>query len=132
MPAPPDSWRLLSLTARDISAEGELEIQVPQVRGTAARFVSSVIPNGWTALRSEAAGALIIGGWVRGLSDRDIESLVREVGLGQISKTTVSEITKELRARYQAFRARGLGEVELLVRGHLAGRRRGEAAAPGH
>jgi Transposase, Mutator family len=27
----------------------------------------------------------------------------------------VSEITKELRARYQAFRARSLGEVELLV-----------------
>jgi hypothetical protein len=27
----------------------------------------------------------------------------------------VCEITKELRARYQASRARGLGEVELLV-----------------
>jgi len=52
---------------------------------------------------------------VRGLSDRDIESLVSEAGLGQISKSTVSQITKELRARYQAFRARGLGEVELLV-----------------
>ena len=27
----------------------------------------------------------------------------------------MSQITQELRARYQAFRARGLGEVELLV-----------------
>jgi hypothetical protein len=29
--------------------------------------------------------------------------------------STVSQITQELRARYLAFRARGLGEVELLV-----------------
>ena len=73
---------------------------MPQIRGAAVRFVSSVIPNGRTALRNRPLEALIIGGWVRGLSDRDIE---------------VSETTKELRARYQAFRARGPGEVELLV-----------------
>lgn len=48
------------------------------------------------------------------LSDRDSASLASEEGLRQISKSTVSEITKELRARYQAFRARTLGEVELL------------------
>src|SRR5262252_7277483 len=97
------------------TAEGELEIQVPQIRGAAEKFVSSVIPNGRTALRTRPLEALIIGGWVRGLSDRDIESLVSEAGLGQISKSTVSQITQELRARYQAFRAHGLGEVELLV-----------------
>jgi putative transposase len=97
------------------TAEGELEIQVPQIRGAAERFVSSVIPNGRTALRTRPLEALIIGGWVRGLSDRDIESLVAEAGLGQISKSTVSQITQELRARYQAFRGRSLGEVELLV-----------------
>jgi len=81
----------------------------------AERFVSSVIPSGRTALRTRPLEALIIGGWMRGLSDRDIESLVREAGLWQISRSTVSQITRELRARYQAFRARGLGEVELLV-----------------
>jgi len=97
------------------TAEGNLEIQVPQIRGAAERYVSGVIPNGRTALRTRPLEALIIGGWVRGLSDRDIESLVAEAGLGQISKSTVSQITQELRARYQAFRARGLGEVKLLV-----------------
>jgi len=97
------------------TVEGELEIQVPQIRGAAEKFVSSVIPNGRTALRTRPLEALIIGAWVRGLSDRDIESLLEEAGLGQISKSAVSEITKELRARYQAFRARGLGKVELLV-----------------
>jgi len=46
---------------------------VPQIRGAAERWVSSVIPNGRTALRTRPLEALIIGGWVRGLSRRDIE-----------------------------------------------------------
>lgn len=98
------------------TAEGELEVQVPQVRGVAERFVSGVLPeNGRTALRTRPLETLIIGGWVRGLSDRDIESLIAEAGLGQVSKSTVSEITQDLRAGYQAFRARSLAEVSLLV-----------------
>src|SRR5438270_9571092 len=47
------------------TAEGELEIQVPQIRGAAERFVSSVIPNGRTALRTRPASALpgVPGSW---------------------------------------------------------------------
>jgi putative transposase len=108
-------WRNGNRPRQVQTAEGELEIQVPQIRGAAERFVSGVIPNGRTALRTRPLEALIIGGWVRGLSDRDIESLVEEAGLGRISKSAVSEITKELRARYQAFRARSLDEVRLLA-----------------
>jgi len=78
------------------TAEGELEIQVPQIRGAAEKFVSSVIPNGRTTLRTRPLEALIIGGWVRGLSARDIESLVSEAGLAQILKSTVCQITKRL------------------------------------
>jgi hypothetical protein len=48
-------------------------------------------------------------------SDRDIESLTREAGLGQLSKTTVSTICRELRDRYRAFRARSLADVRLLA-----------------
>jgi hypothetical protein len=66
------------------TAGGELEIQVPQIRGAAEKFVSSVLPNGRT-IRTRPLEALIIGAWVRGLSDRDIESLVEEAGLGQLS-----------------------------------------------
>jgi hypothetical protein len=72
---------------------------VPQVRGAAERIVSSVIPHGRTALQTRPLEALIIGGWLCGLSDRDVESLVHEAGLGQISKSAVSEITEGLRAR---------------------------------
>ncbi len=98
------------------TAEGELEVQVRQIRGAAERFVSKVLPsNGRTALRTRPLETLIIDGWVRELSDRDIESLIAEAGLGHVSRRTVSEITQPLRARYQAFRARSLGEVRPLV-----------------
>jgi putative transposase len=52
---------------------------------------------------------------VRGLSDRDIESLLREAGLGKISKSEASRICRELRLRYQAFCVRSLAEVKVMV-----------------
>lgn len=97
------------------TAEGEIIVAVPQVRDTLTRFVSSVIPDTKAVIRTRPLEALVIGAYVRGLSDRDIESLAREAGLGQISKTAVSGICRELRDRYRAFRARSLGEVRLLA-----------------
>lgn len=97
------------------TAEGELAIAMPQVRDTALRFVSRVIPDTRTVIRTRPLEALVIGAYVRGLSDRDVESLLVEAGIGQISKSTVSTICRELRARYAAFQARSLAEVDLLV-----------------
>ena len=96
------------------TAEGEIIVAVPQVRDTLTRFVSSVIPDTKAIIRTRPLEALVIGAYVRGLSDRDIESLAREAGLGAISRTAVSTICRELRDRYRAFRARSLGEVRLL------------------
>lgn len=97
------------------TAEGEIVIAMPQVRGAPERFVCSVIPDVRSIVRTRPLEALVIGAWVRGLSDRDIESLAREAGLGAISRTTVSRICRELRDRYRAFRARSLAEVRLLA-----------------
>jgi transposase-like protein len=97
------------------TAEGEITIAMPQVRDTLTRFVSSIIPDTRAIVRTRPLEALVIGAYVRGLSDRDIESLAREAGLGSISRTTVSTICRELRDRYRAFRARSLGEVRLLA-----------------
>jgi putative transposase len=97
------------------TAEGELNIDMPQVRGAAERFISRVFPDSRTVIRTRPLEALIIGGYVRGLSDRDIESLMEEAGLGQVSKSTASRICRELRARYKSFCARSLAEVELLA-----------------
>jgi len=97
------------------TAEGEITIEMPQVRETAERFVSAVIPHAKRVIRTEPLKALIIGSYVRGLSDRDIQSLAEEAGLGAISKSTVSRICQELRSRYKAFCARDLSEIELVA-----------------
>ncbi len=97
------------------TAEGEVELAIPQLRDCAERFVPKIIPDTRVAIRTRPLEALIIGAYVRGLSDRDVESLIAEAGLGTISKSTVSRICKELRDRYKAFRARSLAEVDLLV-----------------
>jgi putative transposase len=97
------------------TAEGEIEIAMPQVRDSLRRFVSAVIPDTRAIVRTRPLEALVIGAYVRGLSDRDIESLAREAGLGTISRTAVIGICRELRDRYRAFRARSLGEVRLLA-----------------
>lgn len=97
------------------TAEGEISVAMPQVRGSLTRFVSTTIPDTRTIIRTRPLEALVIGAYVRGLSDRDIESLAREAGLGSISRTTVSGVCRELRDRYRAFRARSLAEVRLLA-----------------
>ena len=97
------------------TAEGEISIAVPQVRDSLTRFVSATIPDTRAIVRTRPLEALVIGAYVRGLSDRDIESLAAEAGLGAISRTTVSRICADLRDRYRAFRARSLGEVRLLA-----------------
>jgi transposase-like protein len=59
--------------------------------------------------------ALVVGGFVRGLSMRDVESLCDEAGLGRTSKSTVATICAELHERFEAFCRRSLYDVNLVV-----------------
>ena len=83
------------------SAEGELEVQIPQVREAAEPFVSRLFPRGTKLLRTEPLRAMVIGAFVRGLSMRDVESLCEQAGLGKLSKSTASRICTELRERFE-------------------------------
>ena len=59
------------------TGEGELEIQIPQARHTTVPFVSKLFAK-WHCkrlFRTDPLKTLVIGGFVRGLSMRDIESL---------------------------------------------------------
>src|SRR5437764_6187881 len=99
------------------SGEGELRIEVPQVRETAIPFVSKLFPK-WHCkrlLRTDPLKALVIGAFVRGLSMRDVESLCEEAGLGRTSKSTVATICAELRERFEAFCRRSLYDINLVV-----------------
>jgi transposase-like protein len=99
------------------TAEGELRIEIPQVREAAMPFVSKLFPK-WHCkrlLRTDPLKALVIGGFVRGLSMRAVESLWEEAGLGRTSKSTVATICAELHERFEAFCRRSLYEVNLVV-----------------
>src|SRR5205823_7894003 len=97
------------------TAEGELEVEIPQVREAAAPFVSRLFPRGTKLLRTEPLKALVIGAFVRGLSMRDVESLCEEAGLGSVSKATATRMCKELRERFEAFQRRDLYDIRLVA-----------------
>jgi putative transposase len=97
------------------TAEGELEIEVPQVREAAQTFASKLFPRTPKLLRTEPLKALVIGAFVRGLSMRDVESLCEQAGLGKLSKSTASRICEELRDRFEAFKRRDLYDTRLVA-----------------
>jgi transposase-like protein len=93
--------------------EGELEVEIPQIREAAEPFVSKLFPCSTKVLRTEPLRAMVIGAFVRGLSMRDIESLCEQAGLGKLSKATASRICEELRERFEQFKRRDLYDVDL-------------------
>jgi transposase-like protein len=95
------------------TAEGELQIEIPQVRQAAETFASKLFPRTPKLLRTEPLKALVIGAFVRGLSMRDVEELCEKAGLGKLSKSTASRMCEELKARFERFRRRDLYEIRL-------------------
>jgi putative transposase len=92
---------------------GPVELHRPKLRGTDEAFCSRLFGAGVT--RTNALESLVISGWVRGLSDRDIEAALAEV-LGAeaaLSKSTVSRICQRIREEFEAWRHRDLGVVRL-------------------
>ena len=98
---------------RLLTAEGELELEIPQVRQAAEPFVSALFPRGTKLLRTEPLKAMVIGAFVRGLSMRDVESLCEQAGLGKLSKSTAARICSELQERFEAFQRRDLYDIHV-------------------
>src|SRR5918992_852117 len=97
------------------TAEGELEIEIPQVRQAAETFASKLFPRTPKLLRTEPLKALVVGAFVRGLSMRDVESLCEQAGLGKLSKSTASRICEELGERFEAFKRRSFYDIRLVA-----------------
>src|SRR3954467_5031496 len=95
------------------TAEGELSVEIPQVRQAAEPFVSKLFPRGTKLLRTEPLKTMVIGAFVRGLSMRDVESLCEQAGLGKLSKSTAARICQELRDRFEQFQRRDLYDIRL-------------------
>jgi putative transposase len=92
---------------------GPVELQRPKLRGTDEAFCSRLFGAGVT--RTNALESLVISGWVRGLSDRDIEAALAEV-LGPeaaLSKSTVSRICQRICDEFAVWRMRDLSRLRL-------------------
>jgi putative transposase len=92
---------------------GAVQLQRPKLRGTDQAFCSRLFGAG--VARTNALESLVISGWVRGLSDRDIEATLAEV-LGPeaaLSKSTVSRICVAIGEEFAAWRTRDLSGVRL-------------------
>jgi putative transposase len=96
------------------TAEGELEIEIPQVREAAEPFVSA-LPRARKLVATEPLRAMVIGAFVRGLSMRDVESLCEKAGLGKVAKSTAQRICTELRDRFEQFKRRSLYDIRLVA-----------------
>jgi len=95
------------------STAGEVTLQRPKVRGTAEAFASRLLGIGVT--RTNALESLVIAGFVRGLSVRDVEASLADA-LGPdatISKSTVSRVCEQIKEEFDAWKTRSLAEVEL-------------------
>jgi putative transposase len=95
------------------STAGEVTLQRPKVRGTAEAFASRLLGIGVT--RTGALESLVIAGFVRGLSVRDVEASLADA-LGPdatISKSTVSRVCEQIKDEFDAWKTRSLAEVEL-------------------
>ena len=92
---------------------GPVTLQRPKLRGATERFASQLFGTGVT--KTHALEALVIAGFVRGLSTRDVEAtLVDALGPeATVSKSTVSRVCEAIKEEFEAWSRRRLDDVDL-------------------
>jgi putative transposase len=95
------------------TAEGAIDVRVPQVRETAGEPFRSTL-MGFLDGNSDVLENLVAEMYARGLSTRDVEDAFRDAtGELLISKSAVTEITDRLWEQFQAFCARDLSDIDI-------------------
>jgi putative transposase len=92
---------------------GPVTIARPKLRGTTEAFASQLFGKGVT--KSNALESLVIAGFVRGLSTRDVENTLADA-LGAeaaLSKSTVSRVCQAIAEEFTAWSRRRLDDLEL-------------------
>jgi putative transposase len=92
---------------------GPVTLDRPKLPGTDEAFCSRLL--GKHVTRTHALESLVIAGYVRGLSDRDVEASLAEA-LGSeatLSRSTVSRSCEAIKVEFDTWKHRHLGAVEL-------------------
>jgi len=96
------------------TTSGPAVIERPRVRNAAqVGFESQVLGKG--VARTHALEALIVCGFLRGLSVRDVEAALEETfGEQVVGKSTVARVCKDVRERYERWCQRDLSGQDLV------------------
>jgi transposase-like protein len=92
---------------------GPVTIERPKLRGTDEAFASRLLGVG--VCRTNALESLVIAGFVRGLSVRDVEATLADA-LGPeaaLSKSTVSRVCEAIKDEFDTWKKRDLSDVAL-------------------
>jgi transposase-like protein len=92
---------------------GPVTVARPRLRGTDGRFVSGLF--GPHPTRTEALESLVVAGFVRGLSVRDVQATLTEA-LGaeaSLSKSTVARVCQVIKTDFDAWANRRLDDLLL-------------------
>src|SRR4051794_32544788 len=83
---------------------GPVTVQRPKLRGTTERFASQLFGTGVT--KTNASEALVIAGFGRGLSPRDIEATLLEARDDKqtaVSRSTVSRVCEQIKTQFDTW-----------------------------
>lgn len=95
------------------TAEGKINLKVPQVRNSEERFISQILPIIRT--RTETLEKLIPRLYVKGMSDRDIEDVLRnDLKLNKVSRSVISKLSQVLADEYNTWKNRDLSGINIL------------------
>lgn len=83
---------------------GTLELKIPKI--TAGSYFPSLLDPRRRA--EKALHAVVVEAYVKGVSTRKVDDLVKSLGIGGISSSQVSRICKVLDTQVEAFRSRAL------------------------
>jgi len=92
---------------------GAVTIDRPKLRGTDEAFASRLLGIG--VCRTNALESLVIAGFVRGLSVRDVEATLADA-LGPeatLSKSTVSRVCEAIKDEFDTWKRRDLSDIAL-------------------
>jgi putative transposase len=108
-----NGWRNGYEPGKVKTAEGILEIDLPQLRATEEPYHSQLarrFKEGSDVLRK-----MVTEMYVRGLSTRDVENMfIQALGERLLSRSSVSRITRRLQQDFDTWRKRDLSELRLL------------------
>jgi putative transposase len=92
---------------------GTVTLQVPKTADHDAPFYPQALERGRRACRAVMLAVAEI--YVKGVSTRDAEAVMREFGLESLSSSQVSRAAKLLDGELEAWRNRPLGEIAYLI-----------------